>query len=128
MANSKHIEILKQGTEVWNRWRKEHPEVRPDLSNAHITVITHTSIYFDNGVMSGQSIIEPKLGGIDFRGADLNEADFSELELMKVLSELRTQKRIREQRILRCCCLSLGGCLYRFLQGCKPIKKSSSPL
>jgi predicted nuclease of restriction endonuclease-like RecB superfamily len=45
-----------------------------------------------------------------------------------VLSELRTQKRIREQRILRCCCLSLGGCLYRFLQGCKPIKKSSSPL
>ena len=27
MANPEHLEILKQGVEQWNKWRKEHPEV-----------------------------------------------------------------------------------------------------
>jgi hypothetical protein len=34
MANQQHLAILKQGVEVWNQWRKEHPEIRPDLSEA----------------------------------------------------------------------------------------------
>ena len=29
MANPEHLEILKQGVEQWNKWREEHPEVRP---------------------------------------------------------------------------------------------------
>ncbi len=32
MPNSKHIKILKQGVEVWNEWREEHPEIKVDLS------------------------------------------------------------------------------------------------
>ncbi len=36
MANPEHLEILKQGVEQWNKWRKEHPEVRPDLSGADL--------------------------------------------------------------------------------------------
>lgn len=31
MANPEHVEILKQGVDVWNRWREENPEVVPDL-------------------------------------------------------------------------------------------------
>jgi len=34
MANPEHLEILKRGVEAWNKWRHEHPEVCPDLSNA----------------------------------------------------------------------------------------------
>jgi hypothetical protein len=28
MANPEHLEILKQGVEVWNRWQEENSEIR----------------------------------------------------------------------------------------------------
>ena len=28
------LDILKHGVEVWNQWRKEHPSIEPDLSEA----------------------------------------------------------------------------------------------
>ncbi len=31
MANPEHLAILKQGVEQWNKWKKEHPDVLPDL-------------------------------------------------------------------------------------------------
>ncbi len=34
MANQEHLDILKQGVETWNQWRKEHPEIQPDLGEA----------------------------------------------------------------------------------------------
>jgi uncharacterized protein YjbI with pentapeptide repeats len=32
MANPMHVKILRQGTQKWNKWRKAHPEIQPDLS------------------------------------------------------------------------------------------------
>src|SRR5437763_1115612 len=37
MANQEHLNKLKEGVEVWNQWRKEHPDVRPDLSEADLS-------------------------------------------------------------------------------------------
>jgi hypothetical protein len=37
MANQEHLDILKQGVDVWNRWREEHSEVRPDFSGANLS-------------------------------------------------------------------------------------------
>lgn len=34
MANEGHVKILKQGVEAWNLWRRENPDVRPNLSRA----------------------------------------------------------------------------------------------
>jgi hypothetical protein len=34
IANQEHLEILKQGMNARNEWRKKHPEVLPDFSNA----------------------------------------------------------------------------------------------
>jgi hypothetical protein len=56
MANPEQLDILKQGVKVWNQWRKEHPDIRPDLSGAN-------------------------LSGADLIGADLDEADLSEADL-----------------------------------------------
>jgi hypothetical protein len=37
MANQEYLDILKQGVEVWNKWREEHPdEVEIDLSGADL--------------------------------------------------------------------------------------------
>lgn len=39
MANPEHLEILKQGEATWNQWRKDHPEIVPDLSDADLREI-----------------------------------------------------------------------------------------
>ncbi len=37
MANPEHVEILKQGVEAWNQWRKDNPDIEPDLSEHEIS-------------------------------------------------------------------------------------------
>ncbi|MBT9311667.1 pentapeptide repeat-containing protein [Leptothoe kymatousa] len=61
MANTEHVELLKQGVEVWNHWRKSRSDVVPDLANADL---------------SGMS-----LAGINLSEADLQHADLSYAEL-----------------------------------------------
>jgi len=29
MANKEHLDILKQGVQVWNDWRKANPKIKP---------------------------------------------------------------------------------------------------
>ena len=61
MADHEHLDILKRGVETWNRWRQEHPDIQPDLSNA--------------------SLRRTDLSGIDLRGAYLSEADLTNADL-----------------------------------------------
>jgi hypothetical protein len=37
MANPEHLNILKQGVEVWNQWMKENPGVEGALTHADLT-------------------------------------------------------------------------------------------
>jgi hypothetical protein len=37
MANQQHLDMLKQGQGIWNKWRNEHPDIRPDLSGADLS-------------------------------------------------------------------------------------------
>ncbi|CAN0566844.1 unnamed protein product, partial [Laminaria digitata] len=36
MANEKHLAKLKEGVEVWNKWRRENYTIRADLSGADL--------------------------------------------------------------------------------------------
>jgi hypothetical protein len=36
MANEEQLSILKQGVDVWNKWRAENPDVDIDLSGAEL--------------------------------------------------------------------------------------------
>lgn len=36
MANTEHLEILKQGVKTWNEWRQKHPEILPYLTDADL--------------------------------------------------------------------------------------------
>ena len=49
MANPEHLEILKQGVDVWNRWREENPEVKPDLKFSPIYWHNIEEVQFFNG-------------------------------------------------------------------------------
>jgi TIR domain/Pentapeptide repeats (8 copies) len=61
MANPEHLEILAQGVETWNQWRKDNPKIPPDLIEADL---------------SGTD-----LSGADFHFSKLNRADLSEANL-----------------------------------------------
>lgn len=37
MPNRHHLSLLKQGINVWNEWRKQHPKIEPNLSGANLS-------------------------------------------------------------------------------------------
>ncbi|MFP6593133.1 MAG: hypothetical protein VCE12_21730 [Candidatus Latescibacterota bacterium] len=36
MANPEHIVLVKTGSECWNQWRWDHPNIVPDLRGADL--------------------------------------------------------------------------------------------
>jgi len=77
MANPEHLAILKQGVKQWNEWRKEHPDVRPNLRAAIRVEVD----------LRKRDLTEANLHGADLNGADLSEAVLSGANLsLAVLS------------------------------------------
>jgi hypothetical protein len=37
MADQEHLELLQQGSDVWNEWITLHPKVHIDLSGANLS-------------------------------------------------------------------------------------------
>jgi uncharacterized protein YjbI with pentapeptide repeats len=37
MANEEQLSILKQGVNVWNKWRSDNPEAEIDLNRANLS-------------------------------------------------------------------------------------------
>ncbi|KAF3885792.1 MULTISPECIES: pentapeptide repeat-containing protein [Nostocales] len=73
MANDGHWALLKQGVKtVWNKWRRENPEIKPDLSNVAVSNINLCGANFQGVNLSGAN-----LSGADLSQTDLREADLS---------------------------------------------------
>ncbi|MET0647109.1 MAG: pentapeptide repeat-containing protein [Pyrinomonadaceae bacterium] len=73
MAKQEHLDILSQGVDVWNSWRRENAQVRPDLSGAGLSQakLRHADLHGAD------------LNGTDFREADLRQANLREANLSK---------------------------------------------
>jgi uncharacterized protein YjbI with pentapeptide repeats len=74
MAKKEHLVKLaeameKQDIEIWNRWRRWHPDVKLDLSKVN-------------------------LDGSDLSGAKFNEADLSESKFNRVRSKYSSDDQI----------------------------------
>ncbi len=76
MANEEHLHILKQGVDVWNKWREEHPDIQANLRRAdrHRSGLRGTDL-------RGAMLRETDLRETNLRGANLSEADFREADL-----------------------------------------------
>jgi hypothetical protein len=66
MANQEQVEILKQGVQVWNKWRARNIGFQVDLFGAEL---------------SGADLRQANLSGADLRQADLWKADLWEANL-----------------------------------------------
>ena len=81
MAKPQHLDILKQGVEVWNRWRKENPETPPDLSHAILFGANLSKADLRMAKLGGVKLRGANLSGANLRGADLVEADLIGVDL-----------------------------------------------
>jgi hypothetical protein len=60
MANPEHYAILKQGVEVWNRWRRENPDIVPDIRSANLTY-KNLTIHLDRVNLVGGRLLRTPL-------------------------------------------------------------------
>src|SRR5260370_23763949 len=75
MGDQRHLEKLRQGVEIWNLWRKEHPSKHLDLSRADLS----------GAILSRADLSGAILSRADLNRADLSEADLSETNLSNVI-------------------------------------------
>jgi uncharacterized protein YjbI with pentapeptide repeats len=86
MANQEHLDILKQGVDVWNRWRKEHPEIKPSLPDINLAQANLKGVDFSDTWLSfanfqGASLIDANFSNAILEGAELENADLSNANL-----------------------------------------------
>jgi uncharacterized protein YjbI with pentapeptide repeats len=65
MANPEHLSILKSGVATWNKWRKDHTSIQPNLYEADLR--------------------QANLSGADLSSADLSRADLSRANLNRAI-------------------------------------------
>lgn len=76
MANKHHLGILNQGVDVWNEWRRQNPEIRPDLSKAELigkdlSGADLSNANLDDAQLASVNLTRANLNGADLLGADL---------------------------------------------------------
>lgn len=81
MANQEHIDILKQGVEVWNQWREKCFYIHVDLSHANLHAIYLNEANFYRADLSHADLSEANLSRVNLYHADLSEANLSGAKL-----------------------------------------------
>jgi uncharacterized protein YjbI with pentapeptide repeats len=123
MANPKHYAILNQGVGEWNKWRRRHPDIVPDLSSPKRG---ETSEFEDDLDTLASAVLHQVAPGRaptekdGLRGADLNKVNFRNARL----SRARLDGAMLIRADLRGCVLDdahMTGCV---LTGAK-MKKAS---
>lgn len=80
MSNPEQLKTLKHGVRVWNLWRREHPEIRPDLGGAYLPSVNLSDADLRGADLRGAHLVDTTLCGANFHaaylvGADLRGAD-----------------------------------------------------
>ena len=81
MANEEHLSILEHGIAVWNKWRKAHPEIKPDLSDADLSDADLSQAHLSRANLSHADLIRAALKLVDLSRANLSQADLSHADL-----------------------------------------------
>ncbi len=100
MPLKEHVDILGQGSAVWNKWRKDNPDIKPDLSEANLSESDLSSANLNDvnlqkanlrfvdfnmtdlkrACLCGTDLYMAFLMTADFTDADLREANLSQAE------------------------------------------------
>lgn len=91
MANQEHLAKLREGREVWNAWREQNRDVRPDLREAQLDGANLDDYDFSHANLEFASLRKASLrnayfreaacSDVHFNGADLEGANFLKTDL-----------------------------------------------
>ena len=94
MADQQHLAVLKQGVAAWNAWRRQHPEILPDLSEADLSEadlsgadLRHANFMRAN--LSHAYLSEASLDEANLREADLTGAISGRSSSYELISDMR---------------------------------------
>lgn len=83
MANKEHLEILTQGVNAWNKWRKDNPKVVPQLDGLDLSAAS----------LVAADLRSANLVSTTFRGATLRQANLQNASLIgTILVNTQLQK------------------------------------
>jgi hypothetical protein len=89
MANEEHLvwlkqlmapenrwlpEKLQQGVATWNQWRRENPDIQPDLKEIHLIGLSLNGMDFHSVDLAGANLMAAHLQGATLAGARLTRA------------------------------------------------------
>ena len=82
MANRNHLAIFKKGVLAWNQWRKDNPDVVPDLSEADLqqgefSIVTYDSVDVEAANFTNVNFHKASLFGVYGREADFFRSHFN---------------------------------------------------
>jgi uncharacterized protein YjbI with pentapeptide repeats len=107
MANANHLEIIKQGPDVWNNWRKKNPYVEPDLAQADLSELKLNAADLSETDLRKADLRKTTFRGAkfikaDLRGANLHKASFNLANLSEAnLSEAVLRETDLSEAILK---------------------------
>jgi len=78
MANAEHLELIKQGVDVWNHWRLTNQEIQPDLSGAELEEADLQGINLENVNLKDAMLFDVNFQKANLRNADLQGANVYE--------------------------------------------------
>jgi uncharacterized protein YjbI with pentapeptide repeats len=97
MANEEQLAILRQGVEVWNKWKKENDTAIIDLSSADLSraMLMGVDLYkadlrkadLKQANLRQAKLFGSNLGGADLTGANLRDADLNRANLNEACFE-----------------------------------------
>ncbi len=88
MDHHNELEILNQGVEAWNNWRRSNPGLKPNLADADLSDMELDGANLSEAVLDGAELFDSNLANTNLkmatmRGADLSGANLGGAELYK---------------------------------------------
>jgi uncharacterized protein YjbI with pentapeptide repeats len=88
VADQEHLNILRQGVEVWNEWRSKEPSVLPDLSGANLfradlSAANLGGANLNGAKLDGANLFRADLSAANLGGANLNGAKLDGANLFR---------------------------------------------
>jgi hypothetical protein len=92
--------VLKRGASEWNDWRREHPDLRPDLQGADLRGADLREAELGDADLTGALLGGADLRGADLRGAELRGARLEDARLQNAHLESADLSRVAAIRHL----------------------------
>ena len=93
MANSEHVELLRQGHAVWNQWRKEHADVVPNLEDADLRDVDLRRADLSGANLYRANLFDSVLYKANLCGTKLQSARLTQCRFTNALIDERTNLR-----------------------------------